>query len=160
MNMLPPTNVAAGERIISPALLKFDRVIFLTITPSTDLCAPGGSSWLMEVDSSTGGATKTSSFDFNNDGKFDNSDLITNGGTTSSASGVGATVGMVKSTTWLDKTGSGSAVKEMSGSTTNIQSLSNKGAPPVPTGTPVPTGVPTPTPSPAGPKGIYWQQIQ
>ena len=144
MNLLQPSNVAAGERIITGALLKYDRVIFITIIPSTDPCVPGGNSWLMEIDSSTGGATAISSFDFNNDGKFDNDDKLTSNGAPSTASGVQSKVGMVKSATWLEKTGTGVAVKELSGSTTNIQSISNKGAPVV-----------------AGTVNrLYWQQIQ
>jgi type IV pilus assembly protein PilY1 len=125
MDLLPPSpGVASGERIISSALLKYDRVIFLTVIPSSDSCVPGGESWLMEMDASTGGATGTSSFDFNNDNNFDDADKIN---TSTTASGVKSTVGIVKATVWLEKDGTGTAVKEMSGSTSNIMSVKNKG---------------------------------
>ena len=125
MDLLPLSGVAAGERVISSALLKHDRVIFLTIIPSADPCVPGGNSWLMEMDASTGGATGTSSFDFNNDDKFDDKDKLPSNNT---VSGVKSTVGMVKATVWLDKAGTGTAFKEMSGTTSNIMSLKNKGS--------------------------------
>jgi type IV pilus assembly protein PilY1 len=141
MDLLPVSGTAAGERITSVALLKFDRVIFLTAIPSADQCTPGGDSWLMEIDSSTGGRTAISSFDFNNDDKFDDKDKLPSNLT---VSGVKSTVGMVKAATWLDKEGTGTAVKEMSGSTSNIMSVKNKGAPVV-SGTV---------------NRLYWQQIQ
>ena len=95
----------------------------------------------MEIDSSTGGRTAISSFDFNTDDKFDDNDKLPS---THTVSGVKSTVGLVKAATWLDKEGTGTAIKEMSGSTSNIMSLKNKGAPVV-----------------AGTVNrLYWQQIQ
>ncbi len=123
MDFSPP-HVSEGERIISGALVKYDRVIFLTAIPSFDPCTPGGTSWLMELDLKTGGATAVSSFDFNNDDKFDAKDLLANG---KRASGVKLKVGMVKSAVWLDKEGTGTAVKEMSGTSSSIMTLKNKG---------------------------------
>ncbi len=124
MDLVPLNNSAAGERVISAALLKYDRIIFLTAIPSNNPCLPGGSSWLMEIDASTGGATSVSSFDFNNDDKFDGKDTLPSGNT---GSGVKTTNGMVKATAWLDKEGSGVAFKEMSGTDSNIMTLKNKG---------------------------------
>jgi type IV pilus assembly protein PilY1 len=146
IDLLPLNGVAAGERVIFSALLKYDRVIFLTAIPSADPCISGGTSWLMEMDAGTGGATGASSFDFNNDDKFDDKDKLPSSNT---ASGLKSKVGMVKATVWLDKEGTGTAVKDMSGSTSNIQTVKNKG------GTP-----------PAGPTGpgvvdrLDWLQIQ
>ena len=149
MDLLPVSGTAAGERIISAALLKHDRVIFLTAIPSADPCTPGGDSWLMEIDSSTGGRTAVSSFDFNNDDKFDDKDKLPS---TNTASGAKSTVGMVKSPVWLDKEGTGTAIKEMSGTTSNIMSLKNKGDIVTPcTGTCTGTGTVN---------RLYWQQIQ
>ena len=124
MDLLPSSNSAQGERVISSALLKYDRIIFLTAIPSSDPCAPGGESWLMELDAKTGAATEISSFDFNGDDKFDDTDKLPNGNT---VSGVHSNVGMVKATVWLEKEGTGTAVKEMSGTTSNIMSLKNRG---------------------------------
>ena len=125
MDLLPLSGTAAGERVISSALLKLDRIIFLTAIPSTDPCSPGGTSWLMEVDFKTGGATAVSSFDLNNDDKFDAKDTLPSNNT---ASGVLSNVGMIKSLVWLDKEGTDVAVKEGSGTSSNIQSIKNKGA--------------------------------
>ena len=143
MDLLPVSGTAVGERVVSAALLKHDRVIFLTAIPSADPCAPGGDSWLMEIDASTGGRTAVSSFDFNNDDKFDDKDKLPS---THTASGVKSTVGMVKIPVWLEKEGTGTAIKEMSGTTSNIMSLKNKGNPV--------------TPSTGTVNRLYWQQIQ
>lgn len=124
MDLVPTSGVAAGERVISSAIIKYDRVIFLTAIPSADPCNPGGTSWLMEIDARTGGATSVSSFDFNNDDKFDEKDTLPSGPT---ASGVKSTVGMIKAAVWLEKEGTGTAMKEMSGTSSNIMSLKNRG---------------------------------
>jgi type IV pilus assembly protein PilY1 len=142
MDLVPP-NGNGGERVISTPLVKLDRVIFLTAIPSTDPCIPGGDSWLMELSLSTGGATTTSSFDFNNDKKFDENDKVKSSGST--VSGVKSNAGLVKAPVWLDETANpGVAVKEMSGTSGNIMSLANKG---------VVTGSGTT-------KLLFWQQIQ
>lgn len=141
LDLVPPGG-SGGERIVSSALLMYDRVIFVTLIPSVDPCLPGGDSWLMELDVTTGGATALSSFDFNNDDKFDNNDLLQSGNT---ASGLKSTVGIVKAPVWLDKEGSGYAYKEMSGSKGNVMSPKNR------------------KPNPGGgvqPVREYWLQIQ
>ena len=68
---------ASGERVVSAPLLFGDRVIFVTIVPSTDPCDPGGTSWLMEVKFQTGGTFNGTILDVNNDGSFAN-DLTDN----------------------------------------------------------------------------------
>ncbi|MGY6276210.1 pilus assembly protein [Methylomonas sp. MgM2] len=125
LDLVPTSGVAAGERVVSGAIIRYDRVIFLTAIPSDDPCNPGGTSWLMELDARTGSATSISSFDFNNDDKFDEQDLLSSGHT---ASGVKSNVGIIKSTVWLEKEGTGTAMKEMSGTSSNIMSVKNKGA--------------------------------
>lgn len=118
---------AQGERIVTQALLRYGRVIFLTVIPSTDTCQAGGDSWLMELDAVTGSQTSSSSFDFNNDGQFDSGDFLTSGAT---ASGVKTTVGITKPPAWF--TGlDGKDYKVMTGTTGGIQSLGNKGEPPL-----------------------------
>jgi type IV pilus assembly protein PilY1 len=146
MDLVPPSG-PAGERVISTPLLKYGRVIFVTLIPdANDPCKPGGDSWLMELDAISGAAPSSSVFDFNNDGKFDNNDNLAGG----SAAGVKSTVGITKTPIWLDKDAS-TGFKEMSGSSGDIMSLKNKGGPP-----------PGPGPGPgAGTfKRIYWMQIQ
>ncbi len=134
----------SGERIVTQALLRYGRVIFLTLIPSTDVCNAGGESWLMELDAISGARTTDSSFDFNNDGAFDSLDLLASGAT---ASGIKTTVGITKPPAWF--TGpDGKDFKVMTGTTGGIQSLGNRGAPP-------------PGPSGGGAlRRTYWLQIQ
>ncbi|MHB8914588.1 MAG: pilus assembly protein [Thiobacillus sp.] len=134
-----PTPV--GERVVTQALLRYGRVIFLTLIPSVEVCQPGGASWLMELDALSGAATPNSNFDFNNDGLFDASDNLASGGT---AAGVRTTVGITKPPAWFIGA-DGKDFKIMTGTTGGIQSTGNKGAPPPPPGTTT---------------RIYWRQIQ
>lgn len=142
LDLISPSNVTAGERVVSNALLKLDRVIFSTLIPSTDPCVPGGGSWIMELETLTGGAPATAVFDLNNDNAFDNSDNLTSGNT---ASGIKSTVGITKTPIWLDdpSSTSGMAFKELSGTSGNIMTIKNKGQP---------------SPGTA-PTRVYWIQI-
>lgn len=139
MDFDTPTPV--GERIVTQALLRYGRVIFLTLIPSTEACVPGGESWLMELDALSGAAMPNSNFDFNNDGLFDAADKLASGGT---AAGIKTTVGITKPPAWF--VGSdGKDFKVMTGTTGGIQSTGNAGGPP----------------PPSGASGrIYWRQIQ
>lgn len=65
-----------GERVVSQALVRADRVIFPTLIPSKDPCAAGGNSWLMELDLYSGARLDYPVFDINNDGLIDSNDLI------------------------------------------------------------------------------------
>lgn len=147
LDLLPPSGSAAGERVVSAALLKYGRVIFTTLIPSTDQCVPGGQSWLMELDAATGARTDGSSFDFNNDGEFDSTDKLASG---NAASGVKSTVGIAKTPVWLDDANNpGIAYKQLSGTSGNIMTIKNKGDPNPPSGG---GGGPVPT-------RVYWYQI-
>lgn len=66
-----------GERVVSKALLRGDRVVFTTIIPSDDPCSAGGTSWLLEVDPEDGSRLGFSVFDVDGDGAVNNSDTIT-----------------------------------------------------------------------------------
>lgn len=148
-----------GERIVSHALLKYGRVIFLTVIPSTEACVPGGESWLMELEALTGAALAGSNFDFNNDGQFDSSDLLVSG---KAAAGIKTTVGITTPPAWFSgQPGGGSTPtvdsKIMSGTTGGIQSTANRGGTPDPNSCPNCSPCPT---CPVGPPRIYWQQIQ
>lgn len=138
--VVPPITASGpgGERVISRPLVRYDRVIFVTVTPTTDPCIPGGFSWIMELDLLTGGPTATSAFDFNNDGLFNDLDKLASGKT---GSGVKSTVGITDTPTWLEN--EETAIKELSGTSGNIMSLKNRK--PVTTGTV---------------RRIFWQQIQ
>jgi type IV pilus assembly protein PilY1 len=67
----------AGERVVSRAAVRGDRVIFATLIPNPDPCAFGGDSWVMELNTFDGGRLDYAVFDLNNDGEFDDDDWIT-----------------------------------------------------------------------------------
>ncbi|HYE34437.1 pilus assembly protein [Methylocaldum sp.] len=138
LDLVPPSG-AAGERVISRALLKYDRIIFITLIPSSDPCVFGGESWLMELDTLTGSRTGTSAFDFNNDSKFDGEDVLASGHV---SSGIKSTVGIGTTPLWLDSGVPGVGFKELSGTTGDIMSIKNR--------------QPTAT---TAPQRIYWLQI-
>jgi len=75
MDLKSPANGPEGERVVSPSLLRSNRLIFSTIIPSADACASGGTSWLMELDAVNGDRLSSSPFDINDDGVFDINDL-------------------------------------------------------------------------------------
>ncbi|AXK40734.1 pilus assembly protein [Crenobacter cavernae] len=98
IDLVSPSSTPKGERVVSPALLKYDRVLFVTQIPSTDPCVPGGESWLMEVGSLSGAATTLSVFDLDNNNLFDDADKHENRVVT----GLKSTVGMTKAPVWLE----------------------------------------------------------
>ncbi|MGI9236748.1 MAG: pilus assembly protein, partial [Woeseiaceae bacterium] len=67
---------AVGERVVSRAIVRGDRVIFATLIPNTDPCAFGGDSWLMELDTFSGGRLDYALFDLDGDGLFDDDDWV------------------------------------------------------------------------------------
>lgn len=129
LDLVPPGTSSAGpggERVIYPPIVRYDRVIFVTMVPDDDPCTPGGKSWLMELDFTSGSRTVVSVFDFVEDGVFNNADLLASGRT---ASGVGFD-GIATTPTWLEKDGSSElAFKLISGvgmSGGGIESLRNR----------------------------------
>jgi type IV pilus assembly protein PilY1 len=66
-----------GERVVSRATVRGDRVIFATLIPNPDPCAFGGDSWVMELNTFSGGRLDYAVFDLNNDAEFDDDDWIT-----------------------------------------------------------------------------------
>jgi type IV pilus assembly protein PilY1 len=67
----------AGERVVSRAAVRGDRVIFATLIPNPDPCAFGGDSWVMELNTFDGGRLDYAVFDLNNDAEFNDDDWIT-----------------------------------------------------------------------------------
>ena len=65
-----------GERQVTTAVLRNDRVIFTTLIPSDNICEFGGTSWLMELDPRDGSRVDFELFDTNNDGLFDDNDQV------------------------------------------------------------------------------------
>ncbi|SDB02687.1 type IV pilus assembly protein PilY1 [Desulfonatronum thiosulfatophilum] len=77
LDLIKPTNILQGERVVSPALLRNGRIILTTMIPSEHPCDFGGSSWLMELDALSGGRLDFSFFDFNGDMFFNVEDFVT-----------------------------------------------------------------------------------
>lgn len=93
---VPPPSGFKGEMQVSDSVLRNGRIIFSTIIPSTDPCAFGGNSWLMELDALSGGRLPYTPFDLNDDKKFDSNDYITlPDGTKVPVSGRQSEVGMI-----------------------------------------------------------------
>ncbi|HSH29210.1 MAG TPA: PilC/PilY family type IV pilus protein [Thiohalobacter sp.] len=66
----------AGERQTTDALVRGDLVYFTTLIPDTDVCAAGGSGWLMFVKASNGGRPDKVAVDISGDGVLDQLDEI------------------------------------------------------------------------------------
>ncbi len=109
---------AKGERVISKATLRTDRVIFTTMTPSADPCAAGGSSFIMAMNLSSGSRLNYVYFDSSGDGKLDAGDTTTIGDNQNIPwSGIsGTNDGVVKGVTplykWLCFAGSSGATPQ------------------------------------------------
>jgi type IV pilus assembly protein PilY1 len=76
MDLVSPVNGAEGERVVSAPLLRSGRIIFSTLIPASDPCGWGGTSWLMEMDAVNGNRLDSSPFDINEDGNFDEQDIL------------------------------------------------------------------------------------
>lgn len=77
VDLKSPVNGYEGERSISDPILRAGEIIFTTAIPNSDPCAYGGRSWLMDMDSLSGGQLSFTPLDLNNDKKFNDADLIT-----------------------------------------------------------------------------------
>lgn len=73
----PADGSANGERVVSTPILRFGRIIFTSIIPSSDPCDFGGTSWINEIDAVSGARLTYSVFDVNGDGLIDDNDFIT-----------------------------------------------------------------------------------
>ena len=89
-----------GERVVSRAIVRDDRVIFSTLIPSADPCAAGGTSFIMELGMYYGGRLGYSVFDINKDSAVNDQDKVIfniNGVPTSlPVSGIDPRVGIIK----------------------------------------------------------------
>ncbi|HEX7060842.1 MAG TPA: PilC/PilY family type IV pilus protein [Woeseiaceae bacterium] len=121
-----------GERVVSRATVRGDRVIFATLIPNPDACAFGGESWLMELNTFTGGRLEYAVFDLDDDGLFDDSDWITvteNGETVRvPPSGIAPDINIVKTPAIIAGVGANQdEVKIMSGSSGELIRISERG---------------------------------
>jgi type IV pilus assembly protein PilY1 len=69
-----------GELVATDAIVRGDRVIFISITPSASPCETGGTSWIYELSFSSGARLPYSPIDVNQDGVIDGLDKVTSGG--------------------------------------------------------------------------------
>lgn len=77
IDLISPGNVRRGERMVEPNLFQGRTLIGATRIPNiADVCAPGGSGFIMAIDPFTGGARLTNFFDVNNDNSINGSDNL------------------------------------------------------------------------------------
>lgn len=127
LNLLKPNPSAAapeykGERVVTVPLLRGGRVIFTTLIPSTDPCAFGGESWIMETDLATGASPASPVFDLNGDGSFGSGDKAAG----SVVSGIKSSEGVIK-TPAVISAGS-KEYKLSSGTSGNIVKITERGS--------------------------------
>lgn len=128
-----------GERVVSQAVVRSDRVIFPTLIPSEDPCQAGGQSWLMEVNLYSGGQLDYEVFDINNDGTIDDSDRIPgddDGGGDGQPdpeppSGKDPDVGIIQKPTIIEDCKDGDECKIVSGSSGQAKVIQEAGIEPV-----------------------------
>ena len=102
LDLVPPSGVLEGERVINNPVLKDGKVIFTTTIPSNNPCDFGGSGWLMEFDAQDGGPLAQSPFDLNADGVIDETDLYNSGNLIQAIGGKQSKVGLPQTPTIVD----------------------------------------------------------
>ncbi|ODS97549.1 MAG: hypothetical protein ABS56_09005 [Lautropia sp. SCN 69-89] len=119
-----------GERVVYPPQIRFGRVVFPTLIPSTSPCDKGGTSWLMELDALTGSRLDSSPFDVNNDALFSSADLVTHptSGSPTAVSGRRSRVGITPMPTVISgspplTSGAPKEFKVSSGSSGGVESV-------------------------------------
>lgn len=65
-----------GELIDTRPVLRIGQVLVATKIPSADPCKAGGSSWILALDYESGSRLANTTFDYNDDGSFTTSDLV------------------------------------------------------------------------------------
>ena len=120
----------SGERVIAEATTVVDnvnakdnRIIFTTAIPSADPCSAQGSSWLMEL-SFSGRRPSKPVFDLNQDYQFKTGDDTVGDGVI--PTGMGSTVGLMDSVTWLDRDVR-VGFKLVPGTRGRVQTVTNRG---------------------------------
>jgi type IV pilus assembly protein PilY1 len=76
LDLLKPGPTYQGEKQVTNPIVRNGAVLFTTLIPSNDPCDFGGDGWLMELDLLNGGQLDATPFDLNNDGVFDDNDLV------------------------------------------------------------------------------------
>ena len=86
-----------GERVVEPAQIIGGRVEFVTLTPSDDPCAGGGTSSLVALNAATGSRPDDPVFDLTGDGEFGEGDMVTIDGEQVPVSSVDPGLGIIAS---------------------------------------------------------------
>ena len=76
MDLVSPVAGYENEKQVTTPIVRNGHVIFTTVIPETNPCSGGGRSWIMELNVLNGARLDEAPFDINNDGKFDNADMI------------------------------------------------------------------------------------
>lgn len=122
-----------GERVVSKATVRGDRVIFATLIPDEDPCSFGGDSWIMELNSFNGGRLDYAVFDLDADGEFNDNDwidIVDEFGNTIRVptSGIDPDIGIVKTPAIITGVGDNNdEVKVLSGSSGQLIKISERG---------------------------------
>ncbi|MEO1202329.1 MAG: PilC/PilY family type IV pilus protein [Pseudomonadota bacterium] len=113
-----------GERQVTDAVIRGNLVFFNTITPDSNPCEAGGTSWLMVAEWETGGAPPEVAFDINNDFAIDDLDTIND----ESAAGIQVT-GIAASPVNLANKRYTSTTQTTGGSTIEVTEIIDLGGP-------------------------------
>lgn len=118
-------NVKTGERVVYEPVIRGTRVIFSTLSATSDVCTGGGDSWLMELDALTGKRLETTPFDINGDKSFTSADLINFGdGVPAVVSGRKSTIGITpRPSVIIDPSAANREYKIMSGSSGRTETI-------------------------------------
>jgi len=122
-----------GERVVSRALVRGDRVIFSTVIPDPDPCSFGGESWIMELNAFNGGRLEYAVFDLDGDGQFNDGDWVEftdeNGDVVRvPPSGINPLIGITKTPAVITGVGDNNdEVKVISGSSGQLIKISERG---------------------------------
>jgi type IV pilus assembly protein PilY1 len=122
-----------GERVVSRAIVRGDRVIFSTVIPDPDPCSFGGESWIMELNAFSGGRLEYAVFDLDGDGEFNDDDWIDitdeNGDTIRiPPSAINPQIGITKTPAVITGVGDNNdEVKVISGSSGQLMRISERG---------------------------------
>lgn len=66
----------SGERVVSDVIAREGKLIALSYTPGSSMCATGGHTWVMSMNACSGGRLSEANFDVNGDGAIDDQDLV------------------------------------------------------------------------------------
>ncbi|MFN3842688.1 MAG: pilus assembly protein [Rehaibacterium terrae] len=126
LDLVSPRHGREGERVVADPVLRSGRLIFTTLIPSSDPCATGGSSWLMELGALSGGRFDYPVLDIDGDGVFGPGDEVEYGdGERAPPTGRRSEVGIVQTPAIIEGEGE-IEHKVMGGSSGGIESVGER----------------------------------